>query len=94
MSYSYDLRADFHGGNTGSNPVGDANKSILPNQISTACYWCFRDHRLDPWNNEQCGEVVSGIARRNSKGCDIGYALASSSCEGANQRGGMYRHSP
>jgi hypothetical protein len=24
MSYSCDLRADFHGGNTGSNPVGDA----------------------------------------------------------------------
>jgi hypothetical protein len=25
MSNSYELRADFHGGNTGSNPVGDAN---------------------------------------------------------------------
>jgi hypothetical protein len=28
------------------------------------------------------------------KGCDIGYALAASSCEGAKQRGRMHRHSP
>src|SRR5215470_2607807 len=27
------------------------------------------------------------------KGCDIGYALASNSCEGVRRRGRMYRHS-
>jgi len=28
--------------------------------------------------------VVAAVSARNSKGCDIGYALAISSCEGAN----------
>ena len=32
--------------------------------------------------------------RGKGKGCDIGYALAASSCEGAKQRGDMHRHSP
>jgi hypothetical protein len=29
--------------------------------------------------------TFDGNARKNSKGCDIGYALAASSCEGANR---------
>jgi hypothetical protein len=28
--------------------------------------------------------IFEGTARQNSKGCDIGYALATSSCEEAN----------
>ena len=28
--------------------------------------------------------VVAAVSARNSKGCDIGYALAANSCEGVN----------
>jgi len=40
------------------------------------------------------GRAWNQGASLKDKGCDIGYALAVSSCEGAKQRGGMHRHSP
>src|SRR5208282_1293456 len=43
-----------------------------------------------PRRDQSCGKRT----REKGKGCDIGYALAVSSCEGAKQRGGMHRHSP
>jgi hypothetical protein len=33
---------------------------------------------------ERCAELKKRIRRRKGKGCDIGYALAASSCEGAH----------
>jgi hypothetical protein len=35
-------------------------------------------------NHVQTGGALAGKCRRNRKGCDIGYALATSSCEEAN----------
>jgi len=40
----------------------------------------------------QFGEEL--LSDQKLKGCDIGYALAASSCEGAKQRGDMHHRSP
>jgi len=43
VSVSYEIAVPFHGDNTGSNPVGDANKTKELAEVSPSIRGCKRD---------------------------------------------------